>query len=388
MVIRGRTRGNGRQLANYLLFMNENEDIQILDVAGRPQAAEGYLHDTLFCMSLTSELTKSDKGLYHAQINPAYGDDAGMTSTSWLQAADMLAKELGLEEQRRVIVLHTKKGRTHAHVVWERYDLEKGRMISDSFSRLAQDRARKEMERVFEHKQTPHRNARRPEMKETLSALWQKAKTGLDFLKDAGKAGYIIAKGVQRRPFMVVDETGRSFDLVRQLQGTKTKEVRDRLKTEKLQPEKEAILTAKAWKSSQEIDAIQERAVDKIEGFIEQNIVNKEAKKASLVQAFADDRKEMIQPGKELTAKERAENTARAFDLSREIITQPAKQAETKEVGQEDKKQDQAGAFAVNRHDTVKPETEKERKRSEMLRQLKEQRERNEKSRDKDYERD
>lgn len=388
MVIRGRTRGNGRQLATYLLFLNENEDIRILDVAGRLNADEGYLHDTLFCMSLTSELTKSDKGLYHAQINPAYGDDAAMTHQSWLQAADMLAKELGLEEQRRVIVLHTKKGRTHAHVVWERYDLEKGRMISDSFSRLAQDRARKEMERVFEHKQTPHRNARRPEMKETLSGLWQKTTTGIEFLQDAGKAGYIIAKGVQRRPFMVVDQTGRSFDLVRQLQGVKTKDVRDKLKVEKLQPEKEAITTANARKSSQEMDAIQEQAIDKMEGFKEQNLVNKEAKKASLAQAFADDRNDIVQPGKNSTAKERAENMARAFDLSSEAIIQPAKQEEIKDVDLEGRKQKQVDAFGVNRHDAIKPETEKERKRTEMLYQLKAQQERNEKSRDKDYERD
>ena len=346
--------------------MNENEDIQILDVAGRLDPEDSYLHDTLFTMSLTSELTKSNKGLYHAQINPAYGDDAAMTTASWLQAADMLGQQLGLDEQRRVIVLHTKKGRTHAHVVWERYDLDKGRMISDSFSRLAQDRARKEMERVFEHAQTPHRNVRRPEMKEALSILWQKAKSGFDFLKEAGKAGYIIAKGVQRRPFMVVDETGRSFDLVRQLHGAKTKDVREKLKTEKLPLEKEAITTAKALNNAKALDAVQERALDKKENFSEQIKVDKEAKQASLVQSFAEARQHIIKPetlpsaNKETGMKERAEKTAKAFDLSSNDITK-----------------------------TSNPViSEKERKQQEMRRQLKDQQERNIKSQDKDFERD
>lgn len=243
MVIRGRPRGNGKQLAHYLVVQSieENDDIHILEVAGRLHADEDYLHQTLLSMSLTSELTKSDKGLYHAQINPAYTEDRGMSENDWLEAADILGKELGFENQRRVIVLHEKKGRKHAHVVWERYDHEQGKMISDSFSRLAQDRARKEMERVFEHTPTPHRNKNRPELKEALTSLWNETATGAEFIHAVYANGYMVAQGVPDRPFMVVDETGRTFDLVRQLKGVRTKEVRARLKGEALMPEKQAI---------------------------------------------------------------------------------------------------------------------------------------------------
>lgn len=241
MVIRGNTRGNGQQLAQYLLGSKENDQVQILDVAGRYNARPEYLHQTLHSMSLTAELTKSPKGLYHAQINPAYSEDRKMTPKDWLKATDILANQLGLDDQRRVVVLHTKKGRTHAHVVFERYNHQTGKIISNSFSRLAQDRARKEMERVFEHTPTPHRNKHRPELKEALTGLWQQTTTGAEFVQAVYDNGYLLAEGVPRHPFMVVDENGRSFDLVRQLKDVRIKEVRQRLRHETLIPEKQAI---------------------------------------------------------------------------------------------------------------------------------------------------
>jgi hypothetical protein len=311
MVIRGRTRGNGKQLGQYLLAEGENDNVQILDVAGRSAVNEKHLRDALLSMSLTAELTKSDKGLYHAQINPAYGEDRAMLPNQWLQAADLLGEELGLQEQRRIIVLHTKKGRTHAHVVWERYDQDKGRMISDSFSRLAQDRARKAMEVVFEHQKTPHRNVKRPEIKLSLSELWKQAKSGAEFVKLATQMGYTIAAGVQRRPFMVVDKTGRSFDLVRQLEGVKTKEVRERLGKEKLVSEKQAIES------------------------IRRGQANDNSRKDMLAHAFADNRDEMFKTSEQPKA--------------------------PKEIT--------ASMFADNRDEMMKPETDQEKK----TRQFKEQ---------------
>src|SRR5262245_60508799 len=156
MVIRGRTRGHGGQLADYLLDKSENEHAYVFDIRGTSHPHD--LRMSLLEMSLTSELTKSHKGLYHAQINPAYGDDKRMTDADWLRAAEILETELKLTGQKRAIVMHEKNGRLHAHVVWERYEHDTGKMISDSYSRLAQDRARKTMEKEFDQQQTPERN--------------------------------------------------------------------------------------------------------------------------------------------------------------------------------------------------------------------------------------
>jgi len=120
MVIRGNIRGNGPQLAAYLSTEGGNARIHILEVDGRLNASEGYLQQALHTMSLTAELTRTDKGLYHAQINPAYREDSAMSADDWQRAADILGHELGLDEQRRVIVLHTKKDRTHLPTIGTR----------------------------------------------------------------------------------------------------------------------------------------------------------------------------------------------------------------------------------------------------------------------------
>lgn len=267
MVIRGGTRGNGKQLASYLMKQAENDNVQVLDIRGTMRTDD--IHMSLLEMSLTSELTKSDKGLYHAQLSPAYGDDKKMTHEDWLRAADIVEQELGLTGQKRVIVMHDKNDRLHAHVVWERYDHDKGIMISDSFTHLAQDRARKIIEQELDHQRTPDRNTKRPEMKLELTELWQKSKTAKEFIEAATEKGYNMAVGKQR-PYMVVDNTGRSFDLVRQLDKVKTKDVRERFKEQKLPTEKEAIKTVRNKQAEKTFDMKQELFLDSMGRFKQQ----------------------------------------------------------------------------------------------------------------------
>ncbi|QMW01456.1 relaxase/mobilization nuclease domain-containing protein [Spirosoma foliorum] len=402
MVIRGAIRGNGKQLAHYLLSGEANECVQIVDVAGRSNATDAYLHQTLQSMSLTSELTKSQKGLYHAQINPAYSEDRKMSEKDWLKAADILGNELGLQEQRRVIVLHTKKGRTHAHVIWERYDHKTGKVIANKFSRLAQDRARKEMERVFEQQPTPHRNQHRPELKEALTNLWKETETGKDFVKAVHDNGYLLAEGVPRHPFMVVDENGRSFDLVRQLKGVRIKEVRQRLRHEKLIPEKEAIelMRQKQEGGSDANRAEQQRDLDKAKRTASAFWNNKqdatqespETENRKHMKALADS---FIQSGQELTeatdqidSLEKKKKRAGEYFLNADELTgkaeetiaeEPATQADDYTVTSEDittkpqsiesrqRQQRIAEQFAANEEDTSQPSTESDRKRHQDI---------------------
>ena len=234
-------RGNGAQLAHYLTRQGENDQIRILEVDGRAEADQDSLIVTLEGMSLKEQLTKSKQGLYHAQINPAYEEDRQMTDEDWHKAADILEHALGFEGQRRAIVLHEKKGRLHAHVVWERYDVETGKMRAISHNYKAHDQARQEIEKALGQEPTPTRNKSRDDIKEVMKELWEKTNNGKDFLKEVESAGFCVAAGSGKRPFMVVDDEGRSFDLVRQLKGVRTKEVRERLQNEKLVDEKEAI---------------------------------------------------------------------------------------------------------------------------------------------------
>jgi hypothetical protein len=343
MVIRGNIRGNGEQLAHYLLSGEANENVQILEVAGRLNATDTYLHQTMLGMSLTAELTKSQKGLYHAQINPAYSEDRKMTRKDWLRAADILAQELGLSEQRRVVVLHTKKNRTHAHVVFERYDYQTGKVIDNKFSRLAQDRARKEMERVFEHEPTPHRNKHRPELKETLTDLWNQTETGKDFVRAVHDHGYLLAEGVPRHPFMVVDENGRSFDLVRQLKGVRIKEVRQRMRHEKLLPEKEAIELMRqkqeggsdSSKGEPQRDIDREKAIrtaslfwaNKQDATLESEEAQSQKRMKSLADSFAQTSRDMTEEVEQNNSLEKKKKRAGEYFLNADEMTDKPEEA-------------------------------------------------------------
>lgn len=336
MVIRGNTRGNGEQLGHYLLTVKDNDDVQILDVAGRHYASEEYLHQTIYSMQLNSELTNSSKGLYHAQINPAHDDAKQMAHDDWLKAADILGKELGLENQRRIIVLHEKKARIHAHVVWERYDYDTGKIKSDSFSRLAQDRARLKMEEEFGHANTPKRNKHRPELKEALTVAWLTTKDGREFIKQAEQLGYLVAEGSMRHPFMVVDKNGRSFDLVRQLKGIRIKEVRERMRHEQLTSEKEAI----------ELMRKRQAGGDGDQGgsFSEVNSTKSRAI------SFASNRDEAIQLSEEYSFDIRKRKMAKNFRNNSEEIKD---RKSLEEVEEQLKKFKLAKEFTQNRNDEV-----------------------------------
>jgi hypothetical protein len=98
------------------------------------------------------------------------------------------------------------------------------------------------MEKEFQHKRTAEKNLDRPALQGLLKTAWQEHSTGEEFIKALAKDGYTVSRG-DRRPFMIVDRTGRSFDLVREMKGVKTKEVRELLKSHEL-PKEEKIRQA------------------------------------------------------------------------------------------------------------------------------------------------
>jgi hypothetical protein len=246
MVIKGRSRSNGVQLADYLLQSKENDRARIIDIRGTAQLDD--LKKSLLEMSLSSELTKRGKlGLYHAQVNPAIGEDHPMTYDDWLKAADILEQHLGFDGQKRAIVLHEKNGRIHGHIVWEKYDHETGKLRSDSHNFKKHDQARAQIEQELGHERTPQRREWEPSHKERLTDLWQQHPDGHEFVKAAERDGYRVAQGNDRRPFRVVTPDGQSLDLTRQIDDIK-KVVRERLQQIRadLPTEAEALQRSKA----------------------------------------------------------------------------------------------------------------------------------------------
>jgi hypothetical protein len=240
MILRGSIRGNGSQLADYLLKKGENESVQVFDIRGTSQPDS--LKKSLIEMSLSVELSgRTKKGLYHVVINPRRGEDRMMTTEQWHRAAEIIEQERGFTGQKRVMVMHEKDGRLHMHVAWERYNHQTGKIICNEYSHQDEKRARWMMELEFGHELTDEKNKERPALKLLLSNLWALHTSGQEFQKAVEKAGYTIAKQEGRRPFVVINAKGRSFELVKEIPKVRVRQVRERLKGTQLPDMKQVM---------------------------------------------------------------------------------------------------------------------------------------------------
>lgn len=357
MVISGNIRGNGKQLAQYLISKGENERLWIFEVDGMMNADEEYLRQTILSMELMAEMTKSDKAFFHAQINPANGEDKRMTPEQWTQAADILAHQLGYHNQRRVIVMHQKKDRTHAHVVFERYNYQTGKLVDNKHSRLKMDSSRKVMEEAFGHKRTPHRNKNKNELKEVATRLWNSTKTGAEFIHAARKEGYIVAEGMANRPFMIVDKQGRSFNLVRQIDGVRTKDVRERLRHEQLTPERKAIEIMRAQQESNGSGKQGKQQASHQPNF------------ERAVSGFAENRKGVMEPNMEQGDKQKQQAAFNAFKENAEPLKGNEHKPELKTDSE--RKHEAAQAFAQNKEESVKKDQDSQEKKQKLIIQQK-----------------
>lgn len=237
MVTRGGIRGNGSQLADYLLAKKENDRVELFDIRGTSFPDD--LKKSLIEMSLSVEFSRrAKKGLYHVIINPDPEASRQMTVADWHCAADILERETGFTGQKRVMVLHEKAGRLHMHCVYERWDYEKNRVIPSKNNYYAQNRARKQMEIEFGHRRTPDINTEKRELRKLATRLWQLHPSGQGFVRALDDHGYTVCRSDGRRPIVVVNRRGLSFDLVRPIKGAVTKDVKDRLKDVSLPKDK------------------------------------------------------------------------------------------------------------------------------------------------------
>lgn len=247
MIIKGKSRAAPSQLAAYLMRSEKNERTKLLQLVHPVSDLKIALVD----WQISAGATKGELGLYHAQISPHARYE--MTPAQWERAADILAEELGLAGQQRAIVLHTKDGREHAHVVYSRVDLDTMTLRTDSNSYDAHERASHRLELEFGHEIVPGKHTKRdrekqPEiprsetnhyehqqaertgvsaddLKADVRKLFEASDTGPAFKAALEDAGYLLAQG-DRRDFVVIDQHGSLVTLARVLPG-KTAGVRE-----------------------------------------------------------------------------------------------------------------------------------------------------------------
>jgi hypothetical protein len=248
MIIKGGSRAGPKQLAAHLGRTDTNERVVLLEVHSGIDDLAATFRD----WQTLAEGTRGTKGLYHVNIDP----DARYTMSpdQWARAVDVLEQELGFDGQPRAVVMHEKKGRQHIHVVWARTDAETMKMRSDSNNYAAHERASQALEQEFGHAPVPGKHAKRDREKQpeppkaaithaewqqaersgisiadrraSIAALYSASDSGAAFKAGLEDEGYVLAQG-DRRDFVLVDMTGETFSLGRQIKGVKAAELRD-----------------------------------------------------------------------------------------------------------------------------------------------------------------
>jgi hypothetical protein len=248
VIINGGSRKNGAFFAKHLMRADHNERVAVVELRGLIARTVAGAFRELEAIAGGTRITNY---FYHASVSPDTA--AQLTAEQWAQAVDTLEKALGFTGQPRLIVEHTKQGRTHRHVIWSRIDADSMRALPDALTYRKHERAAREIEQALGHqvvasvlmkdRKTP-RPPRPPAGWETmrgqasnrdpkamtaeLTALWHAAGDGTAFAAALQARGYILARG-DRRDFVLIDPHGDDHSLARRISGVKAAEIRTRM---------------------------------------------------------------------------------------------------------------------------------------------------------------
>lgn len=244
MILKAKERGDGGQLARYLLATRDNEHVELHEVSG---FVSDDLIDAFHEADAIARGTRCKNYLFSMSLNPP--EAAYVETKDFERAADQIGKKLGLENQPRAIVFHEKDGRRHAHVVWSRIDTEKMRAINiphfktklrdvsreiylehgwDMPRGLQDRRLRDPLNFTREEWQQGKRSGIDPrEIKTALQRCWATSDNLSSFQSALKERGFWLARG-DRRGFVAVDYRGEVYSLSRYA-GVKTKELSARL---------------------------------------------------------------------------------------------------------------------------------------------------------------
>ena len=248
MILVGNQRGGAYDLARHLM-KEENEQVTVHEIRGFvSRTLEGAFQESY----AISRATKCKQHLYSLSLNPPQGAEA--EEADYVNAANAVEEQLGLQGQPRAIVFHEKIGqdgilRRHAHAVWCRIDRKEMKAINMSFDR---DQLRTVARGLFiEHAWQMPLGFVKTEWRDPRNftlAEWQQAKrAGKDaarlkamfqerwaisdskasFAHALEEQGFILAKG-DRRGIVAVDHEGEAYAITRWV-GVKSKQVRTRL---------------------------------------------------------------------------------------------------------------------------------------------------------------
>ena len=276
MFAKGKIRGNGAQLARYLMTGEESERVELVDTRGLeafgpdPSAAFAALQN------VADANTRSTKPFFHGHIRlPA---DERLTDAQWMQTLDLMEKRLGFEGQPRIVTFHIDResGDKHLHVGWFRIDLDTMRAIDPGLYKNNLRELCREQERAYGLRQLDNERQLREERRATQLGMVQQNQLANDMVRrhaaaraargasqneteesrrlgtdarqiraaihdcfqrsDSGRAfnvaleerGLMLANGDRRDCFVVIDQEGGHHALNKKLTGITLAAIRER----------------------------------------------------------------------------------------------------------------------------------------------------------------
>lgn len=261
MILKGNQRAGGTDLATHLMNAFDNERVEVAQIRGT--VAE-HLHGAFAEYEALAAGTRCKEPLYSLSVNPS----APLSREQYYAAIDRIEQRLGLSGQARAVVFHVKHGREHAHVVWCRIDPAKMRAVQLSHDRqklrslarelameyglelpegLAQDkradRARKKEQTLAEKAQAEATGITPEQRRAEITDAYRRSDSAEAFRAALKEKGYVLAAG-DKRVYVVVDRFGKVHSLARQIDGVRTREVRQKLAA--IEAQVEGVDAAKA----------------------------------------------------------------------------------------------------------------------------------------------
>lgn len=239
----GSQRGGARDLALHLM-KPENEHIEVREIRGfMSDNVTGALNEAY----AISKATRCRKFLYSLSANPP--PDRQLSTDDLVSMIDEAEDRLGLTGQPRVVVIHEKEGRRHAHAVWSRVRCDELKAIHMPFdhrvlTQLTRDivieRGWKLHPGMMDHKlrdplsfnlaeyQQAKRIGKDPRLaKRALQEAWAISDSKTALVHAMQERGFKLARGDSGRP-VAIDNHMEVYALARATQQ-KTKVIRERI---------------------------------------------------------------------------------------------------------------------------------------------------------------
>lgn len=242
MWIQGRRRGGAKDLSGHLQKTEENESVVIKELGGF--AFDGLTGSNLAKALRQMEAIGYGKGqkrnLYHAIFAPAYGETLNAAQQKFMVA--YYAEHMGLTGHDYVLVEHWKKGKQHFHLVFNIINPTTGKTHELKWTKTKEWNISRGLEqilglstaapkgkatRTWEMQRGKRTGIDPRKMRKDITAIFHASKTTKEFIAALDKAGFVLTKG-QRGQLVLVDRFGDTHGLMRQIEGKKLADLRQK----------------------------------------------------------------------------------------------------------------------------------------------------------------